>query len=433
MTDSARRGPLARLVDVRPHEVAGMLLSFVYFFCVLTSYYMLRPLRDAMAVAGGVKALPWLFSATFVATLVVVPLWSMLVSRVPRRTLLPIVYRFFIANLLIFYLLFRADAAGLATARAFFIWQSVFNVLAVAVFWAFMADLFRHDQGKRLFGFISAGGSVGAMVGPFVTSLLVEKIGVHNLVLVSAVLLEGAAQCVRLLLRWHARAKAIEAPDSVVRTDEPVGGGGVLSGFRVVFSSPYLLGIAAFVALTTVCATFGYALQVELVAATGMSGAARTALFARLDLAANALIALLQIAVIGRVMVKVGVLPPLVALPPVFALGFLALAAAPTLAVSNLAYIARRAFGYGVAGPASKVLFTVVDREQKYKATAFIDTVVFRGGDMLGSWAFAALAAAGLGLASRALTAVPLAVVWTVVAIFVGRRHAAGAAARGGG
>jgi AAA family ATP:ADP antiporter len=404
---------LRRVVDVRPAEVRGLLWSFASFFFLLASYYILRSIRDERGVAAGVGALPWLFTGTFVVMLAVVPLWSALIARVPRARLLPIAYRFFALNLLVFFVFFRRGAG----ASVFFVWVSVFNLIAVAVFWSLMADIFRQEQGKRLFGFIIAGGSAAGIVAPAMTSVLVGRIGAANLLLVSAGLLELAAQCIGGLLRWRHRQSDVAADE-----EAPVGGG-VLSGMKVVFASPYLLGIAAYIILGTFAATFTYNLQAKLVGETAMTVAERTALFARMDLVANALTMILQAFVAGRLLTRLGVTFVLALLAPISSLGFGVLAAWPVMRVATALRVAQRTLAYGLSQPALQVLYTVVDREQKYKSKAFIDTIVYRGGDVLGAWAVAALLGTGLGPATTALTAIPLGGAWLAVALFVGRRH----------
>jgi ATP:ADP antiporter, AAA family len=409
---------LRRVVDVRPEEVRALVWSFLFFLFVLTSYYILRAVREERAVASGVANIPRLFRATFLVILAVTPLWAALVARVRRTLLLPLVYRFFASNLVVFYLLFQRDAWALLAARMFFVWLSVYSLIAVAIFLSFMADIFKHEQSRRLFGFISAGGSAGAILGPLLTSLVVERIDPASLLLVSAVLIEAAARCVRPLARWQQSASPAEEQE----TDRPIGGG-ALAGVRMVFSSPYLLGIALYLAFATVTGTFGYVLQARLVAATTLSPAARTALFARMDLAANAITTVLQAVVVGRLLTRAGAAATIVLGPPVMAVSFAVQALSPGLGASTVLQVLRRALAFGIVSPALNVLFTVVDREQKYKSKAFIDTVVYRGGDVVGSSAVVALLDAGLSVSGTAVAVMPLAGIWLLVALLVGKRH----------
>src|ERR1700750_653600 len=213
---------LRRAVPATPQERAAALWSFAYFFTLLAGYYVLRPMRDQMGIPGGVRNLPWLFTATFLSLLIAQPLYGALVARLPRVKFIPIVYHFFVANLVLFWLLLLLDVEKVIVARVFFVWVSVFNLFAVAVFWSFMADLFTSEQGKRLFGFIGAGGTAGALLGPVITIGLSAPLGAVNLLIAAAVLLELAVFCVlRLERAATAQATASGGADA---GPQPVGG-----------------------------------------------------------------------------------------------------------------------------------------------------------------------------------------------------------------
>jgi AAA family ATP:ADP antiporter len=400
---------LRRVVDVRPEERRALGWSFLAFFCLLTSYYILRAIRDGN-IAATPGRLPWLYAWTFGSMLALLSAWSWLIARVPRVRVVPLLYRFFVVNLLAFFALFHLGVA--ATGQVFFVWLSVFNFFAVAIFWSVMADVFDQQQGKRLFGFIAAAGSAGAIVGPLLTTLLVHRLGAANLVLLSAALLAVVAACLARLVRMQPAAKG----DDVV-------GGGVVSGIKVVFASPYLLAIAGYTLLASLAGTYGYNLQAYLVQAAHLDQDTRIAFFARLDLLVNAAALLVQALVIGRVLTRFGVGTALALMPPLSSLSFLALAARPVLPVSSGLHALRRVLAYGVWGPSNGVLFTVVDREQKYKSKAFIETVVFRGGDVLTSAMVAGLLSAGLRVRGAALVAAPLGALWLWVALVLGRMH----------
>ena len=413
---------LRRLVAAEPHEVAALLWSFAYFFCLLCGYYILRPLREEMGIAGGVKNLPWVFTGTFVAMLAAVPLFGALTAHFPRRQFLPAVYLFFIANILIFYALFQSGLERAWLARAFFIWVSVFNLFVVSVFWSFMVDLYAEAQARRLFGFIAAGGSAGAITGPAITALLAAPLGPINLLLVSSVFLAGALVCIWALIRWaHAETAQPDAhPDRTA--DEPLGGG-VLAGVTLLARSAYLLGIALFIFLFTMLGTFAYFTQAHIVAAASSDPAQRTALFAAIDLGVNVLTIGVQMFVTGRLLTRFGLGPTLAAVPVISAVGFVALGVAPILPVLVAFQIARRAGEYALTRPAREVLFTVMGREVKYKAKNFIDTVVFRGGDALSAWLFAGIKGLGLSLAGMAWLAVPITGLYISVALWLARRE----------
>ena len=412
---------LSRLIKLEPGEGRAVGWAFAYFFSLLASYYILRPLRDEMGIAGGVGKLPWVFTGTFVAMLVAVPLFGLVTARMPRRRFLPLVYAFFILNLLLFYGAFQIDPWRAWTARAFFIWVSVFNLFVVSVFWSFMVDLFGSIQGKRLFGLIAAGGTAGAITGPSLTALLASPLGPVNLLPISAVLLDGAIACIHQLGRWSDQRSDAAGTQ---KTGEPLGGA-VLAGLTLVVRSPYLVGVAIFMLLFTTLSTFLYFEQAHIVAQSFTDSAARTRFFALLDLAVNMLTVLTQILVTSRVLTRIGVAGSLALVPLLSALGFALLALTPALAALAGFQVLRRAGDYAVTRPARELLFMVVDRETKYKAKNALDTVVYRGGDAIAGWLFSGLKALGLGLAGIAWLAVPLALAWAAVSVWLGRRQVA--------
>ena len=425
-SDSLPQRLLARMVAVRPGEVRALLWSFAYFFCLLAGYYVLRPLRDEMGIAGGVRNLQWLFTATFVVMLAAVPVFGAIVARLPRQRFIPLVYHFFVANLAIFWLLLTFDVAKLTVARVFFVWISVFNLFAVSVFWSFMADLYASEQGKRLFGFIAAGGSAGALLGPLLTVGLVGALGPINLLIVAALLLELAVLCARGLERAtpkqdEAIKKEAPAASAIAAKPEVAMGGSWLAGFMLVLRSPYLGGIALWVFLLSLAGTFLYFQQANLVAAASDDPAVRTRIFASIDLAVGILTLLIQGVVTGRVIARFGTGPAAAFLPLIFALGFAALAMNPALMIVFAFQALQRTANFAVSNPAREVLFTVVAREEKYKAKYVIDGVVFRGADAISGWAFAALRSAGMELTMIALVTVPIALIWLVLALALGR------------
>jgi AAA family ATP:ADP antiporter len=419
-------GALSRLVRqalaIRPGEGGAALWSFAYFFCVLSSYYVLRPVREEMGVATGVERLPWLFTGTFLAMAAAVPVFGALAARFPRRTLLPVVYAFFIACILGLFALLRGVGAPAWAPGAFFIWLSVFNLFVVSVFWSFMADVWREEQARRLFGFIAAGGSAGALVGPTVTALLAPRIGPVNLLPVAAAILAGALVCVARLRPGAPVAGSGALPDDPAADEAPVGGG-ALGGLARVLRSAYLSGIALFVVLGTLFATFVYFQQAQIVRAAFSDPGQRTTVFALMDLAVNALTIGAQLFVTGALATRFGLVRVLPALPLVTLAGFTALAMVSTAGVLVAFQVLRRAAQYGITGPAREMLFTVLPREDKYKAKNVIDTIVSRGGDALSGWAFAGLSALGLGMTGVSLVALPLAALWIALALYLGRRE----------
>jgi AAA family ATP:ADP antiporter len=414
---------LRRVVAVRPAELRALCWSFAYFFCLLAGYYVLRPLRDEMGIAGGVRNLQWLFTATFAVMLAAVPLFGAVVARLPRRRFIPLVYHFFVANIAIFWLLLALGIGKVHVARVFFVWISVFNLFAVSVFWSFMADLFSSEQGKRLFGFIAAGGSAGALAGPALTVWLAVLLGPANLLIVAALLLEGAVLCARRLEAASARGESSAAQTGPLPSTVPAAGlgGGWLAGIGMVLRSPYLAGIALWVALLSLAGTFLYFQQASIVASASDDPAVRTRIFASIDLVVGVFTIFVQFLATGRLISRFGAGPAASLLPVVFALGFAVLAFSPALLVVIAFQAAQRIANFAVSNPAREVLFTVLSREEKYKAKNVIDIVVFRGADAASGWLFATLRAAGLELSAIALASVPVAAAWFALALALGR------------
>lgn len=409
---------LKRLVAVRDHEIAALLWSCAYFFCLLCSYTILRPVRDEMGIQGGVHNLPWLFTATFTAMLAVVPLFGWLAARFPRRVMLPAVYWFFIANLLLFFAAFQISALRAELAHAFFVWVSVFNLFVVSVFWSFMVDLFSDEQGKRLFGFIAAGGTCGAIAGPAMTAGLAAALGPVNLLCVSAGFLVLAVLCIQRLTAGAAGPASGNSENLAI-------GGGVWAGARDVLRSPYLLGICFYLFCYTTLSTLLYLEMARLVSAEFASSGERTRLFAALDLTVNVLTLLMQLFFTARVFARFGLTLTLALLPAFAVIGFMTLGFFPLLVVLIMFGVVRRAGEFALSKPAREILFTVVPREEKYKAKNVIDTVVYRGGDALSGWMVTALRGLGLGLSALSFIAVPLAAAWFAVALWLGRRQEA--------
>jgi AAA family ATP:ADP antiporter len=430
-SDASLHVLLARLVQVEPHELGPLLWSFAYFFSLLCGYYVLRPTREAMGIAGGVEQLHWLFTGTFVAMLAAVPLFGWVTSRFPRRRFLPYVYGFFVANLLVFYALLAREGTHVWTARAFFVWTSVYNLFVVSVFWSFMADLYTNEQAKRLFGFVSAGGTAGALAGPALAAVLAKPLGTATLLLVAAAFLGVAMLCVRQLIAWAEDRPGISAQHAAAT--RPLGGG-ILEAIPLVLRSPYLLGIALFMLLFTTASTVLYFQQAQIVRDAFATAEERTSVFAAVDLAVNALTLGMQVFVTGRLVRALGVAWTLALVPVLLGAGFLALGIAPILPVIVAVQILRRAGDYAVTRPARELLYVVLRRDEKYKAKNFNDTVVYRGGDAVSAWAYAGLRAMGLSLGAIAYVSVPVAALWALLAYRLGRRQEAlaGEAADGG-
>ena len=408
---------LCRALRAERHELAALGWAFAYFFTLLAGYYVLRPVRDEMGVQAGTAALPWLFTATFAAMLALVPLYGWLCARLPRARLLPAVYAFFAANLVLFWAALEAGVPAKALAAVFFVWVSVFNLFVVSVFWSFIADIFSPAQAARLFGAIAAGGSCGAIAGPAITALAAVPLGTANLLLVSAAFLAAAIGCIAMLARWaraHPRAGEPHA-------EEPLGGT-VLAGARAALASPFLLAICGYLLCYTLLSTTLYFQQVELVGAEVPDARERTRLFATLDLTVNALTLVLQLLVFARLGALIGVAWMLALMPLLSVAGFAWLALAPGLGALLVFGVARRVGEFALSKPVREALYTVVPREERYKAKGFIDTVIYRGGDVSSGWLYGALKGMGLAFAAISLAMVPIALAWVGLAFYLGNR-----------
>lgn len=397
-----------------PAERVVALWAFGYFFTLLAGYYVLRPLRDQMGIAGGVKTLPWMFTATFVTLLVMQPIYGALVKKLPRRWFIPIIYQFFVANLALFWLLLSLNVATAIVARVFFVWVSVFNFFAVAVFWSLMADLFTSEQGKRLFGFIGAGGTAGGLLGPLITIGFSVPLGPTNLLLVAIVFLELVVFCVYRLERCVALRLGQQRDTSRI-------GGNIFSGFVALARSRYLLGMAVWVSLLSFGGTILYLEQANIVAASVHGAAAQTRLFAGIDLAVGLLTVATQVLATGQLLKRFGTGASAGALPAVYIIGFTVLALAPGLVVVFIFQVAQRWMNFAIANPARQVFFTVVGRDEKYKAKNMIDVVVLRGSDAVYAPLFDGLQALGLKIGGIALCALPVVIGWLVLSTRLGR------------
>ena len=423
---------LARVVDVRPEEVRAMLMSAAFFFFVLSGYFVLRTIRDEIAVTAGTSKLPWLFMGTLIATLIINPLFSALVVRFPARKFIPITYHAIAACLVVFYVvrLVEPASADVKVGVAFFIWTSAIALFVTSVFWCFMADVFRSEQAKRLFGFIGVGGTLGSLTGTMMTSLLVKRIGTSNLLLVSAVLFELGVLVVLLFpkisLGGQRDVRIVGGRARPVDEDLERGviGGSAWAGISNLLLSPYLFGIAVFLILYTVGSTILYFQQSDIVGRYFTNKEVRTQVLANIEFAVQLLTVLTQAFLTGRIIRWIGLGAPLALMPALSAIGFAALGAAPVLATVVAFTILRRGSNFSLTNPAMEALFTVVSREDKYKAKSFIETFVYRGGDQLAAWTYAGLSALGLGLTGISYAAVPMCAVWLVLGLWLGRRQA---------
>ena len=407
----------ATFLGARQEEVVPLAWAFAYFFCLLCGYSILRPVRDEMAIEGGIQNLPWMMTGTFLTMLAATPLFGWLSARCSRYRLLLTVYAFFISNLLVFYALMTSHVSPEWVARGFFVWLSVFNLFVVSVFWSFMDDLFSPEQGARLFGIIAAGGSSGALLGPLITTGLTFVFPVPVLMLASTVFLVLCLGCITGLERWGGERSAHHQP----HPGDPLKGS-FLAGVRLTFSSPYLLGICGYLALLTMTATFLYLEQTRLVSEYIDQPEARTRFFSTLDFVTSSLTWVTQLFLTNRVIGRFGLVAGLLFLPVISAVGFLGIALWPTLAVYVVFSVLRRVGEYALSKPSREVLFTVLTREEKYKAKNFIDTAISRGGDASTAWLITGVKTIGATTTHIAWALVPLMLLWAWLARFLARR-----------
>ncbi len=411
---------LGRLFTFHDDETPAVVGGLALFFLLFAGYFMLRPVRETMGVAGGVDNLQWLFTGTFIVTLLALPLFGWVVARARRRRILPWTYGFLASNLLAFALVFAVQPDNLWVARAFYIWLSVFNLLSISLAWSVLADLFSNEQAKRLFGLLAAGASLGGLVGPILGTLLVGVVGHAGLVLLATLFLLGSIGAATYLQRWRDRAPLpaeAEHPRS-----RPLGGN-PFAGAGGVLRSPYLLMLALFVVLLASISTFLYFEQARLVAQTFTDRTRQTQVFGLIDTVVQALAILTQLFFTGRIARRMGVGVLLVAVPLVMVAGFLWLALAPVFAVFVVVMVVRRAGEYALVRPGREMLYTVLPAEQKYRAKNFIDTVVYRGGDALSGWVKRGLDVLGEHPQLAMLIGAGIALGWAATGGWLGRRQ----------
>ncbi|MDG1996261.1 MAG: MFS transporter [Emcibacteraceae bacterium] len=402
-------------------EGPAFVWSFLYFFSILTAYFILRPIRDAMGIASGVGFLPWLFTATFFVMLAVMPIYGMIVSRFPRCKFIPYVYIFFIMNLVVFWYFFTNEISMDIVAQIFFVWLSVFNVFVVSIFWSFMVDIYKAGDSKVLFGMIASGGTIGGIVGPSIVTFLTDSVGTGSLLLISAVVLMFSVICVLKLISL--RSDDLKSSEEA-EEEEKVIGGGMLDGLLEIFKSRYLMGVAAMVFILSLTATFAYFQQGAMIWEAYPDTDERVQVFGMIDLYVSVGALFFQVLIAGPVLSNYGVKAGIIVLPIITVLGFALLAISPTIGVFIIFQTIRRASEYGMFVPSRENLFSVVSREQKYKSKSFIDTVVFRGGDVVNGWFYNMLSSGmGLTISKIAMIGVPIAAIWGIMGWKLGKMH----------
>ena len=412
---------LKAVANVEPEETTAVVVSFVYFALLMGSYFVVRPVRDAMGTVYGVKNLQELYTGTFAASFVLAPAYAWLASRIRLTTFLPWVYGFIAVTMVGFFGLFETveQQQDRWVAALFFIWVSTFNVLIISVFWSLMADTFSRGQAKRLFGFIAAGGTVGTIGGPALAASLVDTVGTNALMLISAAGFTITAYLVRVLERE--KQKLVDAGEGQRTTLNRTLAGNPFEGFTLLFRSRYLLMIALFILLMTTISTIIYFQLGDLITRAFESREARTRAYALIDLAVNGSTVFLQLFGTGRLIERYGVATGLLLNPVIMVVAFLAVAFSPVLLVLGSIQVVRRFAEYAIAKPSREMLFTVVDQESKYKAKNVIDTVVYRFGDVTSAWASAAVLP--YGVAGLAVAGLVMSACWFPIAYALGKRY----------
>ena len=426
MTISAETLPprarlLGRLFNAEPGEVPAVMLSFGFFFCVLCGYYILRPIRDESGVLLGTEFISYAFSITFAVMLAAVPAFGWLVANVPARRIVPIIYSLVITVLIVFWALLTFEKSNIYVAGAFFVWVNVFVLFVVSLFWSFMAEIWKSDQAKRLYGVISVGGTCGALTGPALIQALVRTIGVANLLLVSAAFLAIALGFDMALRRY--------INETTGKTDDiQPERSGMLAGALNVWKSPYLLRIGVWTLAGTFFGLYFYLEQARIFGEALSDQTERVEMLARIETGVSLLTMIFELFITGRLMQFIGVGRTMAIGPICAVLALIAVMASPTVAVIGTIMILMRGLDYGMSGPASRVLYTIVAPHDKYRAQNFNDTVVYRGGNASISWFYNAFtsAAKSAGFAAAPIitaVAVPLAIGWAWLCLDLGRRH----------
>jgi len=424
---------LRKLVSVNPNEVKALLISCLYFFLVLCAYYIFRPIRNEMTIANGVANIQWLLLLAMLVLFAVMPVFGWITGRFKTRQFMAYCTLFFAANLLVFFVLFNVEQRPLWVSRAFFVWVNVFNMFIVSLFWSFMNDVYSKAQSRRLFAFIASGGTAGALTGPIITNLLVETIGLSYLLLISALVLASSTFCINWLSKWQNSDFNMDDEEAIqtstankdaahtVRNESLKGS--IWDGLLLILKSPYLIGICMFVAMYAISLTFVMIHQAELIEITYTDPVERTKLFALIDLASSGIALLLQIFVTSHLIRWLGFRVTLMLIPVGITIGFAFLAANPVLSVLITLTIFRRSGDYAIMKPAREMLFSVVSREEKYRAKNFIDTAILRTGDTTSAWLHAGAKALGASTTTIPIIGVGMGIFWCSVAFWLGTRY----------
>jgi len=411
---------LSNLVSVKPQEIKALFASCAFFFLILCSYYIIRPIRDEMIIANGVDNIQWILLATVATLILLTPIFGWVTTRFRTKQFLSYCIFFFASHLVVFYFLFNVENRPAIVTQSFFVWVNVFNMFIVSLFWSFMNDVFGKEQVKRLFAFIAAGGTAGAICGPLITRSLVQNLGLAPLLLISAVTLSISILLVMWLAQWQ-NDSYDDGKGSRTVTDQALKGS-VFGGFTLITRSPYLAGICVFILLYATSITFVQIRQAELIAEAYSVPEQRTQLFATIDLIVNVLVFIFQLFLTSRIIAWLGFSKTLLIVPLGITLGFGLMAVAPVLGIMIAIEVFRRVGDYAVMKPAREMLFSVVSREEKYKAKNFIDTTILRSGSASSSLIYKGVTSLGVQGAGVAAISLGLGVAWCAISLWLGQQ-----------
>jgi len=425
VNDAARGNPLTRFfrtaTRIEPNELTATLLSFFFMFALMLAYNIMKPVRDAMAPDWSDAALAWLWTYNFVFSAVAVALYGFAVSRLRLKYLIPGVYGFFATSFVLFYFGSRLLEDATFVDKAFYLWISLFSLFHISVFWSLMSDLFSKTQALRLFAFIASAASIGTIAGSLAALVLAKALGTINLMLIAAVILVAIVPIIGVLYRLKTTRLQPDIADAEAGS-ETVVSGNPFAGFREFVRNPFLLGIALFIFLYTTIGSFAYFEIKNLL--EDLDRDARAQVWAGINLTVNTLTIVIAMFATGRIATRLGLSKTLALVPVLVAVAFLAVAINPLLAVVVAGWVVLKSGNYAITRPGREMLYTLVSREDRFKAKPVIDIVVYRGGDALAGWAFAGLTAAlGLGMGAVAAIGAVIALVWASVGLYLGRTY----------
>lgn len=417
---------ISSVVTVKPKELKALLISCLYFFLVLCAYYIIRPIRSEMVIANGVDNIQWLMLMTLGVLIAITPIFGWVTTRFRTRQFLSYCSLFFASHLIIFFFLFNVEDRSPMTTRAFFIWVNAFNMFIVSLFWSFMNDIYSRKQSKRLFAFIAAGGTAGAITGPIITASLVNVVGLASILLLSATILGASVICITWLSRWNNEGHndEIHNSSSSVQVDRKEAlKGGVFDAFILIIKSPYLIGICLFITLYAMSITFVEIQQAKIIEQTFNDPTERTRLFSSIDFLVNVITLIFQLFLTSRLIQGLGFRFTLMLVPVGISIGFSLIATMPVLAIMVAIDVFRRSGDYAIMKPAREMLFTVLSREEKYKAKNFIDTAILRGGNAVSALAYYGVRTSGVSAVGVAGISVILGISWCATAFWLGGQY----------